>query len=517
MRLNIFKLAGNAIIFAMAMAMPGCTKFLEEKDPSNLTPESFYTIPEHAEAAIAAVYSETRFLGRPAAIFSANFQLLEAVTGTSTSETGENTNLNNLYSLVYDGYNLHVIQWWTGLYRVIAQANLVLDKVPSITPMDDAQKKRILGEASFLRAWAYFYAVQLWGDIPLITTPQSAASPDFMPTRTPKEQVYDLIVSDLLSAEDAGLSWMDPSGRVSLAAVKSELAKVYMTMAGFPLNKGAEYYQKAAAKALEVVTYANANPSQIGLFPNYADLHDVSQENKLEQIFEIQYLSSVETNGFNNMLPNFKPVTVFGGATGSTVPTLSFYHSFEDGDLRTKDRVGFFYDHYYMNGSGALFDLGAPYIFKYFNTIAFGTAGVPGTSQNDLNAMNIRYADILLLYAEAQNEADGAPNELAYDGYKLIRDRAELTTPALSSFTQQSFREAVWRERWHELCYEGVTWFDMVRLHKVYNEQTDGFDDFVGHVNQNSNQPLQEKHLLFPIPAQEIINNPNLGSNNPGY
>lgn len=57
----------------------------------------------------------------------------------------------------------------------------------------------------------------------------------------------------------------------------------------------------------------------------------------------------------------------------------------------------------------------------------------------------------------------------------------------------------------------------MVRLHKVYNEQTDGFDDFVGHVNQNSNQPLQEKHLLFPIPAQEIINNPNLGSNNPGY
>jgi hypothetical protein len=517
MQINIFKKAGILIVFATLLCDTGCTKFLDEKDPSNLTPESFYTIPEHAEAAIAAVYSETRFIGRPAAIFSANFQLLEAVTGTSTSETGENTNLNNLYALVYDGFNLHVVQWWTSLYRVIAQANLVLDKVPAITPMEDAQKKRILGEASFLRAWAYFYAVQLWGDVPLITKPQSATSEDFMPTRTPKEQVYDLIVSDLLSAEDAGLSWMDASGRVSLAAVKSELAKVYLAMAGYPLSKGTEYYQKAAAKALEVVTYANTNPGVIGLFPTYADLHDVSQENKLEQIFEIQYLSSVETNGFNNMLPNFKPVTVFGGATGSTIPTIPFYNSFEAGDLRTTDRQGFFYDHYFMNGSGALFDLGAPYIFKYFNTIAFGTQGVPGTSQNDLNAMNIRYADILLVYAEAQNESEGAPNQMAYDGYKLIRDRAQLTTASLGSFTQQSFREAVWRERWHELCYEGVTWFDMVRLRKVYNEQTQGFDEFVGHINLSSNQPLQEKHLLFPLPAQEILNNPNLGSNNPGY
>ena len=175
-----------------------------------------------------------------------------------------------------------------------------------------------------------------------------------------------------------------------------------------------------------------------------------------------------------------KPVTVFGGGTGTTVPTRSFYNSFEAGDRRTEDRVGYFYTSYYTNGSGALFDLGAPYIFKYFNTTAFGTLGSPGTGRNDLNVMQIRYAEVLLMYAEAQNELGGAQDPQAYEALKKIRDRANLATPAQGTFTQQTFRDAVLRERWHELCYEGITWFDMVRLRKVYNESTNGFDEFVG-------------------------------------
>ena len=75
------------------------TNFLEEKDPSNLTPESFYTIPDHAEAAVAAIYADTRIMWGGAGIFSSNWQLLEATTGTSTTETAQNSDLNNLYSL----------------------------------------------------------------------------------------------------------------------------------------------------------------------------------------------------------------------------------------------------------------------------------------------------------------------------------------------------------------------------------------------------------------------------------
>jgi hypothetical protein len=218
----------------------------------------------------------------------------------------------------------------------------------------------------------------------------------------------------------------------------------------------------------------------------------------------------------DNYYPNFKPVTVNGpGGTGSSVPTLSFYNSFEPGDLRTKNQDGFFYTSYFTNGNGAPFELGAPYVFKHFNTVANGTAGVKGTAQNNLDVPQIRYAEVLLIFAEAQNEVSG-PTQEAHEAYRRIRDRAQLNTPALSTFNQNTFREAVWRERWYELCYEGITWFDMVRLRKVFNETTKGFNEFVGHINKSSNQPLQAKHLLLPIGVQERLNNPNL-KQNPGY
>nr|MBI1229114.1 RagB/SusD family nutrient uptake outer membrane protein [Cytophagales bacterium] len=519
MKFNSIKrsLSFLSVGLALLTLNTGCEDFLAEEDPSNLTPESFYTIPDHAEAALASVYADMRFYGNGSGIFSSNWQLLEATTGTSTTETAQNSDLNNLYGLIYDGRTEHVINWWNGLYKVIAQANLVLDRVPAISPMDEAQKRKILGEARFLRAWAYFYAVRLWGNIPLITAPQTSSSEDFRPSPAPQEQVYDLIVEDLLAAESAGLPWMDHSGRVSAAAVKSQLAKVYLTMAGFPLNKGAQYYTLAANKSLEVIEYANANPGSINLYPNYSDLRNENNGNRLEHLFMIQYNVIVAGNPMGNMFPNFKPVTFQGpGGTGSTVPTIAFYESYEDGDRRAVNQEGFFYTSYFTNGSGEPFDLGAPYIFKHFNQAALGRFGVPGSRANNLNVPLIRFAEVLLIYAEAQNEV-GGPNAMAHASLKRIRDRAELETPSLGEFTPASFREAVWKERWHELCYEQITWFDMLRLRKVYNELTDGFDNFVGHINLSSNQPLRNMHLLMPYPLPEMQNNPNLAPQNPDY
>lgn len=437
--------------------------------------------------------------------------MLEAPTGTSTTQTAQNSDLNNLYSLSYDGNTLHIRNWWRGIYRVVANANLVLANVPDIE-MDQGEKQRILGEALFLRAWAYFYAVRPWGDVPLITLPQSADSEDFFPTRTPQAEVYGQIVADLLEAEAAGLPWTDESGRVSEAAVKSLLAKVYLTLAGHPLNETARYAD-AAAKAKEVID--NAGP--IDLFDTYGQVHDESLGNTREHIFSLQYNSEVASNPMTNMFPNFQPVTYRGpDGTGSTVPEIAFYESFEAGDLRAVDREGWFYTNYCRNGSEELFSLGAPFIFKHFNVTANGTFGVPGTARDNLNVPIIRYAEVLLIFAEADNEANG-PGQEAVDALAQIRDRAQLTTPDLGGFTQASLREAIWKERWHELCYEQITWFDMVRLRKVFNSQTGGFDDFIGHINLSSDQPLQEKHLLFPLPEPEMNNNPNLRPQNPLY
>lgn len=518
MQLNIIKYISKAVLVGtILLGSSGCSNFLEEQAPSNLTPDSFYTIPDHAEAALASVYADLRFMGGGAGIFSSNWQLLEAITGTSTTETAQNSDLNNLYGLVHDGNTAHVVNYWNGLYRVIAQANQVIEKVPPITPMPEAQKKKILGEARFLRASAYFDAVRLWGDIPLVTKPQTAASEDFLPVRAPQEEIYKLIVDDLIAAEAAGLAWMDVTGRVNLAAVKARLAQVYLTIAGFPLKKGASHYKLAADKAGEIITYANANPGTINLFTSYEDVHKESTENRVEHLFMLQYNTVVAGNPMENMFPNFKPVTYNGpGGTGSTVPTPTFYKSYETGDLRAKDQEGYFYTSYFTNGNGARFELGAPYIFKHFNRTSSGTSGVAGSRQNNLNVPQIRYAEVLLLFAEAQNEL-GAPTQAAYDAFKRIRDRAQLPTPALATYNQASFREAVWKERWHELCYEQITWYDMVRLRKAFNENTKKFEEFVGHVNLSSNRPLQDKHLLLPIPKQELLNNPNLKTQNPGY
>ena len=523
MKLYHLKNIGKLMLCGAILLGPtSCSDFLDEKDPANLTPDSFYTIPDHAEAAVAATYSNLRFYGDGAGIFSANWQMLEAVTGTATTQTGQNSDLNNLYSLTYDGNTAHVVNWWNGVYRLIANANLALDKIPTIAftaPATEAQKTKLIGEAAFLRAIGYFYAVRLWGDVPLVTKPQTATSEDFFATRAPQEEVYKLIVADLQKAEAAGLPLTDVSGRASQMAVKAILSKVYLTMAGFPLSKGAAYYKLAADKALEVITYAKANPTVVNLFPTYKELHQENLKNRVEHLFQIQYNSVVAGFPLNDYFPNFKAVTFGGpGGTGSTVPTLSFYNSYETGDLRTKDQEGWFYTSYYENGTGAKFELGAPYVFKYFNIAALGGPGITPTKLNNLNVNMMRYAEVLLIYAEAQNEVAG-PNQEAYDAYKKIRDRAKLVTPAMGTFTAATFREAVWRERWYEFAYEGITWFDMVRLRKVFNEQTKGFDNFEGHVNLNisTGATLKAKNLLFPLGIQEMNNNPGLKTQNPGY
>jgi hypothetical protein len=514
MKINVKNIC-RLFLVAVALSAAGCNKFLDETDPSNLAPDGYYTIPEHAEAAIAAAYSNTRFIGGGAGIFANNFQMLEAITGTAKTETGQNTDLNNLLGLAYNGDNVFVNNWWSGLYGVIAQTNLVFKKVPPITPMDAAQKKRILGEASFLRAWSYFYLVRLYGDVPVTTKPvDDATSPDLYPSRVSKDTVYKLIVDDLTAAEAAGLPWTDATGRVSLGAVKSLLAEVYLTMAGFPLNKGAAYYQLAAAKANEVI-----QSGLFGLFTNLNDLHVVAQENKLEHIFEIQYLIGVAENPMQGvLLPNFKDISKYGTEIGSTVPTNQFYNSFETGDARKTDGQGFFYTSYWTEGYKLpKINLSAPYIFKNFDIEAHGTLDKPGTGQSSLNWPQIRYAQVLLTYAEAQNEAGGGPNTDARNALAAIRTRANLTTPAIGTFTQASFREAVWRERWHELCYEGITWFDMVRLRKVYVEASNSFDNFIGHAFPDNGEKLANKHLLLPLPTTEMKNNPNLKPQNPDY
>ena len=135
------------------------------------------------------------------------------------------------------------------------------------------------------------------------------------------------------------------------------------------------------------------------------------------------------------------------------------------------------------------------------------------TAKSGLNYPLLRYADILLLYAEASNESEGSPSPKAYECLNKVRQRAGLEP--LSNLSQVQFREAVWKERYHELAFENKLWFDMARTRKVFNLTSGGFDDFVGHVFTYG-PTLGEKELLFPIPTSEMNNNKNLIQNK-GY
>ena len=492
----------------------GCSDFLDEQDPSNIAPETFFTLSEHAEPVINATYENLRFFSGGAGIFSQNFQLLEALSGIAKTETAQNSDLNNLYGFSYTGDNLHLTQWWRELYEGIANANLAIDKIANIPPpFVEADRTHWLGHAYFLRALHYFYLVKLWGDVPLITKPiYSTSSPDMFPARTSVSGVYDLIVSDLLLAEASGLPLKDETGKTSQGAVKALLANVYLTMAGFPLNKGAEYYQKAADKAKEVI-----NSAQYDLFPTYNALHDRINKNKTEHVFMIQYSVTANIdNGVQPLLhPNIKNMSAYGTEIGTTVPTVSFYNSYEPGDKRAVDQQGYFYTSYFLGGNGAPYLLNNPYIFKHFDREANGSPGTSGSGRSDLNWPLIRFAEVLLTYAEAQNEITG-PTAETITALKRIRDRAGLVTPALGAVTQSDFREMVWRERWHELCYEGITLFDMLRLRKVYNEANGTFSNFVG-ATTGTGVVLQEKNLLLPLPSSDFRNNINLKVNNPGW
>ena len=499
---NTLKFTSKLLAWAIVMVfVVGCSDFLEEPDKSNFTMENYFTKPEHAESVVNSIYESLvpvtggGFNGGP-------WMMLEFATGLANTELGQAQNSIFVRNLVNNSDNGYGQTYWTSRYRGIANANLAIAKIPEIN-MDEAAKSRFLGEARYLRALYYYELVRIFGKIPLITEPVSLNSPELYPEPATEAAVYDLIVEDLETAESSGLPYTDATGRVSLGAIKSLLSSVYLTMAGYPLQKGEEYYQKAADKANEVIT-----SGQYQLFTSYDHLHDPAKKNVEENIFMVQFAEFLQpSNWQTSIIPYNQGISAYSDETGAIFANKEFVESYESGDKRVKEKEFYYRTFTLSSDRNVEVDLGGYYIYKHFDTQAHLS-----TTSSDLNWPMMRYAEVLLIYAEAANEVDG-PSPQAYSAVNAIRSRAEL--PDLAGLSQQEFREAVWRERWFELSFENKTWYDMTRLRKAFNVSTRAFEDFVGH--QFSYGPvLKERELLFPIPTAEIRNNDKL-TQNPGY
>lgn len=491
-------------LFTMAFSLfltTGCSDFLEESDPTNITAESYFETAEHAESAVISIYSSLRSV-RGGSYGGSPWLMLEFATGLADSDLGQADNSNIIRNLTNTSDNAYGKAYWDSSYKGIANANLAIANIPDIT-MDEAKKNRLMGEARFLRAYYYYNLVRIFGSVPLITDPIDLGSENLYASPESVENIYASIEEDLTLAEASGLPFNDTTGKVTLGAVKSLLSSVYLTMAGYPLQKGNEYYQKAADKAKEVI-----DSDQYSLFPTYADLHDPASNNIGENIFMVQYEAFVDPSNWQPLIiPYNMNISAYSEQTGAIYANQNFIQSYEAGDKRVEEKEFYYTTYTSKFDRNETIVLGGYFLYKHFDIVANLE-----TASSDLNWDLIRYAEVLLIYAEAQNEISG-PTIDTEEALNKIRRRAEL--PEYSGLSKEQFREAVWKEKWHELSYENVTWFDMVRLRKAFNVTTGSFEDFVGHTFAYG-PTLTARELLFPIPTDELRNNENLVQN-PGY
>ena len=484
-------------VVALAVLQAGCTDMLTENPRSQITTGSFFKTAADANAALAAAYQPLS----SGDLFSTSLQwgLNAADDASRVGPEEENTNITSLTRLAWDARNPYVAGstassgTYAGLYRMITRANLILEQVPAIA-MDETTKAQLLAQAKFLRALGYSYLVRLYGDVPLVRTTAEQLAPG---PRTPKEDVYTQIIKDATEAEAVlPASWgAAQKGLAAKGAADALLADVYVWRSS--AEKKSEWAQAAAAakKVIDGGVYA--------LTPNYLDAFLPGSQNRSEEIFAAQSSSATGAPVIDiaqwtwprEMDPNS------AGGWGTYVPLQWFMDSYPAGDYR-KD-VSIFTTGRTSTGKTVTF---APHVNKYRPTVK------PGPQ--DVNYPIYRYADVLLLYAEALNEQGQTAAAITYVNQVRARARngtgsQSLGQPAdLSIMSQTDAREAIFQERQWELAFEGKRWFDMVRRGSAYFLAAEAKDP--------TTTDAKATDMLWPIPQSQIDLNKQL-TQNPGY
>jgi hypothetical protein len=434
-----------------------------------------------------------------------------------------NPDVRSLSVLAHSSTNLRIYEIWQQHYAAIKKANVVLEKVPTV-PFDETLKERLLGEAKFLRALYYFNLVRLYGDVPLITEYQKfVAASDYAVAKSPSAEVYAQIEKDLTEAAAVlPVSYASPdAGRATQGAAKALLAKVYMTKASLPLNLVA-HYQDAVKTAEDALSPKDGGTGTYGydLLANYADVFLPASKNGVEHIFSAQFKSNAQAQGNNE-----NPRTILSsipGLSGNYAHMVRYYMEGKDKFFSIyklyqpddKRKGVTFVTHFTSPANGRKYALllnnpavpndSTPFFHKSWDPNSMAV-----TSESAANVNILRYAELLLIHAEAENEANG-PTAKAYKSLNRVRSRAGLAdlTPGL---TQNQFRDSLYLDRRLELTNEYQRWFDLIR-----QKDASGSSTFVRNLHKVGKTNAADKHRLYPIPQSEIDNNPLL-EQNPGY
>ena len=481
----------------LLLGFAGSCAELDESPDGLLTPSNFYRTNEDLKAGTVAAY-------RPFMEFWLNAQgAMPTLAGDDvTAKEGGNKEPFRGFdrfvaSPAYDWLKQHN---WDPLFRTVFHANAVINNFESVPASEE--RDAIAGEAHFLRAWAYFRLARTFGDVPLITTDATGDEP-----RTPVADVYEQIIADLQFAEsELPDSWAGEPGRVSKWAAKILLSKVYITSAGWPLQR-AENYALAAAKAREVLDGAPH-----ALLPDYASLWQVENDNNSESVLAVQACETCGDWGLSNRMPFSIGPEAEEGGWDDYYAEIQFFEDFPEG--RRKEVT--FQTEYANGASWEETATGHPYYHK--------TRGFQSARTNSLNPYVIRFADPYLLFAEADNKASGGPSAAAYDAVNAIRRRAanvdinvanaDVDLPA--GLSGDDFHAAVLDERAWEFAGEWERWWDLVRNQIVAQATADRqFDNELplnASVDVNSEASF-EPYYLSPIPLNEMLLRPDWEQN----
>lgn len=464
--------------------------FLEKKPLGQLSSDTFFTTGEHAVLSTNTVYNMLRswevhvfsYIGMTDIVSD------DADKGSTPNDANFLTEIDNF---TFDPGNIAFGGVWSGYYRGIYRANLNIGRIPDID-MNQALKERLIGENKFLRAYFYFKLVRWFGDVPLITAP---LTPDeYKQARTPKAEVYALIQQDLLDAIASLPNSYPPDdvGRITKGAAQGLLAKVYLTLGDFA---NAEQY------AMAVI-----NSGNYALYPNYAELFQPQGENSSESLFEVQ-AAAFEIGGGGtqyNEVQGVRGVPNLGW--GFNRPSDDLVRAYESGDPR-RDATIFYPGEVLPDGSDIIRD--NPNIEnERFNQKAWVPEHPGGNGNGPGNIRILRYADVLLIAAEALNENGKTQEALTY--LNRVRARARGNNPNVlpdvTTTDQAALRQRIWRERRVELAMEQQRWFDLQRQGRV------------GEVMRNVGKNFVDgKHELFPVPQTEIDLSGGLMIQNPNY
>jgi len=479
----------SIFILALLLTMSSCSKeFIERPPVSSVTTDVLYKTDKDFQDAVIGTYQALRNS------YTNMWQFGDLRGDDASIQVSNQPSSTGVDVFSINSSDALLNTTWANYYIVINLANNIITKIANADAAIVKNKDRYLGEAKFIRAIAYFDLVRIFGDVQMITNVPTIAEAAAAP-RTPFATVYsEVIIKDLLDAA-AKLPMVCTGtevGRATKGAAKAILGKVYLTVKDF-------------AKAETVLQELTIAPYTYALLPNYNDLFDYSKnEHHSEYIFDIEFeeglggLGSPWTNGF---MPNVTALLTYykinGGFNESISPTTNFINQWQQGDKRKDVSVQ-------CCGSWKNPTTGVVTIFNSTTSQSYTMKYVtPVATSNDSRAnwKVIRYADVLLMYAEALNE-NGKTSE-ALVPLNKVRTRAGLADYA--GLAQPECRDNIALERRFELSFEGHRWFDLVRTGKALTACTPfGMKDYM---------------TVFPVPLSQVrvMNNSSLFPQNNGY